>query len=101
MAGREDRQEDRRKKNTVWQVILILGALGGALSFLLTTFGMVPTFKDFFARQGSVELTGTYDGEIWKEAAENDYGWLAKDSWCYPTLRGFKSEFRVNAGALE
>jgi len=91
----------KRKNNTFWQIILVLGALGAALSFLLTTFGLIPSFKDWFARQGSVELSGSYDGEIWREAAERDYGWLAKDSWCYPALRGFKSEFRLASGSLE
>jgi hypothetical protein len=91
----------RKNSNTLWQVVLMLGALGAALSFLLTTFGLVPSFKDWFARQGSVELAGSYDGEIWREAATRDYGWLAKDSWCYPALQGFKSEFRMASGALE
>jgi hypothetical protein len=105
MSGQRETKDPPRhhppRHHPLWQIILVLGSLGAASSFVLMAFGLIPTFKDWFDRAGAVELSGSYEGEIWKTANEDDFGWLARDSWCYPTLRGFKSEYRVAGGVLE
>jgi hypothetical protein len=77
-----------------------------ATGAIATAFSIVPQFDD--ARKwmveswrgiGSVELPGAYPGEIWKPASAEQVTWL-QDEWCYPSLRGFKSRFRLQNGTL-
>lgn len=46
-----------------------------------------------------ISLKGSYPGEIWKVAQAADFSWLT-DKWCYPSLPGFVTYFRVERGRL-
>lgn len=83
----------------VWVIVGIVGTISGALAF-------VPQFRDFlhfvadqWETHGSVALEGSYPGEIWKPASVREFAWL-QDEWCYPSLPGFKSRFRIHNGVL-
>lgn len=57
-------------------------------------------FSDRYESWDAVDLPSSYPGEIWKRAAVEQFRWL-EDEWCYPTIPGFKTRFRVVGDALE
>lgn len=52
------------------------------------------------AHWSDVELSASLPGETWQVADLPQYSWLQGD-WCYPSLPGFRSTFRVMAGSLQ
>ena len=84
----------------VWAAAGILATISGALAFrteIEAAFkGAMAGIEDI----GTVELAASYQGETWRPAKPEQIAWML-DSWCYPTLRGFKSTFRMNGDTLE
>src|SRR3954470_11404003 len=86
---------------------------GGTLSFLgkvgvvAGALGLIPllyagwTFASaWWNSRSMVELGGSFPGEVWRPAQASQFAWLA-DEWCYPSLPGFQSRFRVASGTLQ
>jgi len=94
------RAEDTRRRN--WFVVLagVASATLAVLAFPAQVENVYHWFSSKFARWDAVELPTSYPDEIWKVATVEQFGWL-EDEWCYPTIPGFKTRFRVVAGALE
>jgi len=42
----------------------------------------------------NIELPGTYQNETWKHATTEQFKWL-EGEWFYPSLRGYKTRFKV------
>lgn len=89
-------------KRTVWAMltagVIGVGYIGGALGVIPYVSTAVTWIHDRWA--GYVELPGTYPDEKWKPATQAQYSWLV-DEWCYPSLRGFHSRFRIVNGVLQ
>lgn len=92
--------EKPRKRWTLWAVIVALATISGALAVPQAAENFVNWAKARVGAIGAVELGATFPGEVWKPAAREDYAWLV-DTWCYPTLAGFTSEFRFGGPALQ
>jgi len=84
----------------IWAVAGVLATISGALAFrteIEAAFkGAAAEIEDI----GTVELAASYEGETWRPAKPEQIGWLL-DSWRYPTLRGFKSTFRMSGDVRE
>jgi hypothetical protein len=57
------------------------------------------SFGGLYSQVKHVDLPGSYPGELWKRATVSDYEWL-QDEWCYPSLSGFRSRFKIEGGIL-
>jgi hypothetical protein len=96
-AGADDTPKTLAAK--VMGVIVGVGAVAAALA-IVPTFDAVRGFiVQHWDRYGSEELPASYAGEIWKRATVSDFEWL-EDDWCYPSLPGFRTRFRVQDGTL-
>ncbi len=82
------------------RTLVLLGLLGGALAGLLAVSGGLKWGLQQVERLGRVELAGSYPGETWRLAKPAQYAWL-QDTWCYPTLKDFHTQFRLEGGVLE
>jgi hypothetical protein len=92
--------EERRRRGWLYA----LGGFASAVAAVILFPSQVEQAYHWFAGKyeslDAVELPGTYPGELWKVAKAEQFAWL-EDEWCYPTIPGFRSRFRVVAGALE
>ncbi|MCE9523875.1 MAG: hypothetical protein K8S25_15770 [Alphaproteobacteria bacterium] len=92
--------EEKRRRS--W-IFVVAGVASTAIAVLAFPAQVEQVYKWFAGKYDSwdaVELPGTYPGELWKVATSEQFGWL-EDEWCYPTIPGFRSRFRVVDGALE
>jgi hypothetical protein len=84
--------------------IYAVGAAASTLLAVLAFPSQVEQVYDWFAgkyeRLDAVDLPSSYPGEIWRDAAPEQFSWLS-DEWCYPSLPDFHSRFRVVDGRLE
>jgi len=89
-------------KKVVWGTIVAVvtgaGAIGGALGIIPYVSAIGTWLHDRWG--GYVQLSGSYPGEKWKPAMPAQFAWLT-DQWCYPTLPGFSSQFRITNGTLQ
>lgn len=86
-----------------------IASIGAAVSLAATVIAFPQTVENALHwAQGKWQewglgykaLPGSFPGESWKAADPAQFAWLA-DRWCYPSLPGFTSEFRVTDGHLE
>ncbi len=90
----------KRPKWTLWAAVGGLGTVAAALSAPSAVQEFVRWSGETAARAGSVDLPSSFPNEYWKVARPADFAWL-EDDWCYPTLPGFTTSFRVIDGALQ
>jgi hypothetical protein len=95
-----DSPKPKRPKWTVWAAIGGLGTIAAALSMPSALQDFVGWARDAAAGAGSVELPAAYPGERFKPAKPAEFAWLA-DEWCYPSLPGFTTTFRLVDGRLQ
>jgi hypothetical protein len=76
------------------------GAVAGALALIPLLYAGWTVASSWWTSRGTVELAGSFPGEVWRPATPSQFAWLA-DDWCYPSLPGFHSRFRVANGTLE
>lgn len=89
-------------KWTLRRLKRILAIAGSVVAIItgITKYSDVEKFaKETWAKIGTVELKGSYPGERWTSATPEDLQWLV-DEWCYPSLRGFVSRFKLEGGKL-
>jgi hypothetical protein len=76
------------------------GAIAGALGLIPLLYAGWTFTSGWWHDRGTVELAGSFPGEVWRPATPSQFAWLA-DQWCYPSLPGFQSRFRVTNGTLQ
>jgi hypothetical protein len=91
---------DRRKRNWIFAAASVVSAVVALLAFPAQVEQGYRWFAGKYESWGSVDLPGSYPGEVWKAASVEQLTWL-EDEWCYPTIPGFKSRFRVIDGVHE
>src|SRR5262249_51442533 len=72
----------------------------GILGLLALSKAVSDFYLDWSHRRESVTLAGSYPNEIWRAATLDEVSWLA-DEWCYPSLRDFRTRFRIAGGTLQ
>jgi hypothetical protein len=93
------RKERRGLKAALWAGVGVVGTLAGALAIVPQIDAAREWVLHWLERRGSVELEASYENEIWRGATSEQFAWL-QDEWCYPSLRNFRSRFKVERGAL-
>jgi len=96
----DKRNGERRRRNWIVVLASVASATLAVLAFPAQVEQVYKWFSGKFASWDAVELPSSYPGEIWKVATVDQYRWL-EDDWCYPTIPGFMTRFRVVGGALE
>ena len=95
--------EQRDKPKSIWaRVWIVVGGLGtvaAALGIIAQVSGGWSWLRTRWDTLNAIELTGSYDGEVWFSAKPEQFSWL-RDEWCYPSLRGFRSRFKVEREKL-
>lgn len=92
--------KSKKRRWTLWTAIGGLGAVAGALSVPMAVQEFVKWTSERVERAGAVDLPTSFPDEIWKRASVEEYAWLA-DEWCYPSLPGFVTRFRVVDAKLQ
>jgi hypothetical protein len=94
------RASDRKRRN--WLVAAASGAsvIVAVLAFPAQIEQIYKWFAGKYESWNAVDLPTSYPGELWKVATVEQFAWL-EDEWCYPTIPGFKTRFRVADGTLE
>ena len=87
-------------QSRLWKAVLAIGAIASALAIVPQFDGARQWLLERWHSYGTVDLPGTYPGERWTPARGDQLSWLVGD-WCYPSLPGFRSHFRIRAGHLE
>ncbi|BCW89564.1 hypothetical protein sos41_27300 [Alphaproteobacteria bacterium SO-S41] len=87
------------KTSHLWSFIAGVTALAAFIGVIVATTEFGAKMWERYA-EGYDTLPDSYPNELWRSAGEADFAWLV-DDWCYTTLDGFASRFRVVGGALE
>ena len=77
-----------------------VGVVAGALGLIPLVYAGWTFATGVLSRRGTAELAGSFPGEVWRPARQSQFTWLA-DQWCYPSLPGFQSRFRIADGMLQ
>jgi len=105
MSEASTNPETKRGK---WKITVAIAsflvALAGGIVTLVTSPEKISDswnwFLNLYHRKGSVTLAGSYPNEIWRAATPDEVSWLAGE-WCYPSLRDFRTRFRIAGGTLQ
>jgi hypothetical protein len=92
--------EERRRQGLIYVVGGFLSAIAAVVLFPSQIEQAYNWFASKYEGLDAVSLPATYPGELWKTAKSEEFAWLA-DEWCYATIPGFRTRFRVNEGGLE
>jgi hypothetical protein len=93
-------QKERKSLGArVWAAVGVVGVLAGALSSIPLVRDEAGRLLSALRNIGTIDLPGSYPGETWRVASVSDYRWL-EDGWCFPTLRGFRSRFKLESDQL-
>jgi hypothetical protein len=93
---------ERSQKWTLRRLKRLFGIAASVIAIItgVTKYSEVEKFaKETWAKVGTVELKGSFPGERWQAATQEDIQWLV-DEWCYPSLRGFVTRFKLEGGKL-
>jgi hypothetical protein len=82
-----------------WSFIAGVTALAAFIGVIVATTEFGAKMWERFG-EGYDTLPDAFPNELWRKADERDYAWLV-DDWCYTTLDGFASRFRLAGGGLE
>lgn len=93
-------QAGSEKDGRTMSVLGKLGVIAGAIGLIPLVYAGWTFASGWLSSLGTVELAGSFPGEVWRPATASQFEWLA-DQWCYPSLPGFESRFRVANGALQ
>ena len=92
--------EERQRRSWIYVLAGLASTAVAVLAFPSQVENVYKWFAGKYQSWDAVELPATYAGELWKVAKPEQFAWL-EDEWCYPTIRGFRSRFRVVVDVLE
>lgn len=96
----DEQATDSEKDRGPMSMLGKIGVVAGALGLIPLLYAGWTFVSERWSGRGTVELAGSFPGEVWRRATPSQFAWLA-DEWCYPSLPGFQSRFRVSNGTLQ
>lgn len=84
----------------VWKSALRMSKFVTVIGALVGATAVFPWVKEKWIHWTDVHIDGSFPGETWKHAALDQFSWL-QDEWCFPSIPGFRSRFRLEGQTLE
>ena len=92
--------EEKKRRGWLYAIAGLASTAIAVLAFPAQVENVYKWFAGKYQSWDAVDLPATYPGELWKVAKAEQFAWL-EDEWCYPTIPGFRSRFRVVGDTLE